>query len=129
MLRHPSFFQFVSSHSPQAEVKRKIKYTTPIEIKGRTLEHLTPKQRKDLKAKSHHLNPVVIIGDKGLTKAVLTESSKALDAHELIKVKINIDDRIDRKKITEEMCNELSATKINEIGKVCVIYREKPTDA
>ena len=93
------------------------------------MEHLTPKQRKDLKAKSHHLNPVVIIGDKGLTKAVLTESSKALEAHELIKVKINIDDRIDRKKITEEMCNELSATKINEIGKVCVIYREKPTDA
>ena len=93
------------------------------------MEHLTPKQRRDLKAKSHHLNPVVIIGDKGLTKAVLTESSQALDAHELIKVKINIDDRIDRKKITEEMCNELSATKINEIGKVCVIYREKPTDA
>ena len=93
------------------------------------MEHLTPKQRKELKAKSHHLNPVVIIGDKGLTNAVLTESSKALDAHELIKVKINIDDRIDRKKITEEMCNELSATKINEIGKVCVIYREKPTGA
>jgi RNA-binding protein len=129
MLLHPSFFQFVSSHSLQAEVKRKIKYTAPIETKGRTLEHLTPKQRKDLKAKSHHLNPVVIIGDKGLTKAVLTEASKALDAHELIKVKINIDYRIDRKKITEEMCNELSATKINEIGKVCVIYREKPTDA
>ena len=62
------------------------------------MEDLTPKQRKDLKAKSHHLNPVVIIGDKGLTKAVLTESSKALEAHELIKVKINIDDRIERKK-------------------------------
>jgi RNA-binding protein len=57
---------------------------------------LSDKVKRELKAKAHHLNPVVTIGDKGLSKPVLKELDIALDAHELIKVRIHSDDREER---------------------------------
>ena len=48
---------------------------------------LTPSERKALKAKAHKLDPVVQIGDKGLTEQVIAEIDRALQAHELIKVR------------------------------------------
>ncbi|MBT7997201.1 MAG: YhbY family RNA-binding protein, partial [Betaproteobacteria bacterium] len=57
---------------------------------------MTNKTKRELKAKAHHLNPVVTIGDKGLSKPVLKELEIALDAHELIKIKIHSDDREER---------------------------------
>jgi RNA-binding protein len=91
---------------------------------GTTLNLLAEKTKRELKAKAHHLNPVVTIGDKGLSKSVLKELNIALDAHELIKVKVHSEDRNERKTIMSEMARSLDATPINQIGKVLIIYRK-----
>ena len=54
---------------------------------------LTPSERKDLKARAHHLDPVVMVGDSGLTPAVVAEAGRAIAVHELIKVRVAGDDR------------------------------------
>ncbi len=57
---------------------------------------LTPADRKALRARAHHLDPVVMIGDAGLSRAVLAEADRALGAHELIKIRVLGDDRAQR---------------------------------
>ena len=59
--------------------------------------------KKKLRAEAHTLNPVVMIGQSGLTAAVLAEIEQALDSHELIKVKIRAE-REERKLISEKIC-------------------------
>ncbi|MDC1311413.1 ribosome assembly RNA-binding protein YhbY [Burkholderiales bacterium] len=88
------------------------------------MNQLTEKLKRELKGKAHHLNPVVTIGDKGLSKPVLKELNIALDAHELIKVRVHSDDRIERKTIMSEITKSLDATPITHIGKVLVIFRK-----
>ena len=51
------------------------------------MDGLSPIERKKLKARAHALNPIIHLGAKGLTEAVIAEIGRALDAHELIKVR------------------------------------------
>ena len=88
------------------------------------MNSLTEKFKRELKAKAHHLNPVVTIGDKGLSKPVLKELNIALDAHELIKVRMHSEDRDERKSIMIEIAKSLDATPINQIGNVLIIFRK-----
>ena len=88
------------------------------------MNSLTEKFKRELKAKAHHLNPVVTIGDKGLSKPVLNELNIALDAHELIKVRMHSEDRDERKSIMIEIAKSLDATPINQIGKILIIFRK-----
>ncbi len=81
--------------------------------------------KKQLKAEGHNLNPVVIVGQSGLTDAVLSEIEIALDHHELIKVKIRAE-RDERKLISEKICNQTNAELIQAIGQIIVIYRLNP---
>ena len=85
---------------------------------------MTPSRRSELRAEAHKLNPIVIIGDKGLTEEVLTEIDRSLKAHELIKVRANTDDRDARELWMEKICERLQAEAIQQIGKVLVVYRE-----
>lgn len=85
---------------------------------------LTPKQKQELKAKAHHLNAIIWIGDKGLTNPVLAEIDLALEAHELIKVKIAAE-REDRKQIAAEIAEGLHCQVVQEIGRIVVLYRKK----
>ena len=85
---------------------------------------LNPAERKALKARAHKLEPVVIIGAKGLTDEVVKEVDLALKAHELIKVRAVTDDRAARSAWMKEICTRLEAHAVQEIGKVLVIYRE-----
>jgi putative YhbY family RNA-binding protein len=87
---------------------------------------LTVQARKALRARAHKLQPVVMIGEKGLTPAVLSEMGRALDAHELIKVKAASDDREQREAWLTQACEELGAAAVQHIGKVLVLYRENP---
>ena len=89
---------------------------------------LTPAQRQYLKGLAHPLSPVIIIGEKGLTDAVLKETDRALKAHELIKIKAGSDEKETRGQWLEKICQDLDATAVQQIGKVLVIYRpaEKP---
>ncbi len=82
-------------------------------------------QKKKLKAQAHGLKPVIIVGQAGLTDAVLAETEIALNTHELIKVKIRAE-RDERIKISDKMCASTGATLIQSIGQVTVIYRLNP---
>ncbi|WP_036166032.1 ribosome assembly RNA-binding protein YhbY [Massilia sp. 9096] len=86
---------------------------------------LTPAERSALRAEAHGLNPVVMIGEAGLTEAVLKEISSSLDAHGLIKVRVFGDDREERVAIYEQICEDLDAAPVQHIGKLLVLYRPK----
>jgi len=88
---------------------------------------LTIAQRKEHRAEAHHLDPVVMIGNDGLTDAVLRETDAALKAHGLIKVRVLGDDRTARETIYQSLCDQLSAAPIQHIGKLLVLWRPKPT--
>lgn len=84
---------------------------------------LNSKQITYLRGLGHHLNPVVSIGNNGLTEQVLKEIELALNAHELIKIKVTGDDRALRLKMLEEICEKSGATAVHHIGKQLVIFR------
>ncbi len=84
------------------------------------------KQKKTLIAAAHHLKPVVMVGQKGLTSNVLAETDQTLNAHELIKIKIVADDKAERQEIAAQICAELNATMLNLLGNIAIIYRKKP---
>lgn len=86
---------------------------------------MTPLEKKALKAQAHNLNPVVTIGQAGLTEAVYNEIELALDAHELIKVKIRAE-REDRTILSGQICRQTNAELIQSIGQIAVLYRKNP---
>lgn len=87
---------------------------------------LTPTQRKQLRARAHALDPVVMIGDKGLSETALQEIERSLLSHELIKIRVSMDDRKAREDIGAVICAQLNAVSIQSIGKVLVVYRANP---
>ena len=84
---------------------------------------LTKSQIKFLRSKAHDLKPVVMLGQKGLTDAVLNELEIALDHHELVKVKLSVDDRDARKQLIDEICMHTHAESVQSIGKTVSVYR------
>ena len=88
---------------------------------------LTPAERKALKARAHALDPVVLVGDAGLTAAVMGEIDRSLTAHELIKVRVFGDDRLARLGMRERIVDELGAEPIQTIGKLLVLFRATPS--
>jgi RNA-binding protein len=87
------------------------------------MKSLTPAQRQYLKGLAHARQPVVMIGNQGLTAAVLKEIELALNAHELIKIKAASDELDTRRVWLEEICVATGAASVQQIGKVLVIYR------
>jgi RNA-binding protein len=86
---------------------------------------LTPAERSALRAEAHALNPIVLIGEAGLTPAVIKEIELGLDSHGLIKVRVFGDDREARIAMYETICADLGAAPVQHIGKLLVIYRPK----
>jgi RNA-binding protein len=84
---------------------------------------LTPNQKRQLKSLAHHLKPVVMIGQHGLTENVLKEIEIALDAHELIKVRISGGEREERQEIISTIAEQCSAEPVQSIGHVAVFFR------
>lgn len=87
-------------------------------------EKVNPELKQNLKSKAHALKPVVLLGAKGLTTAVVEEIDVALQAHELIKIKLNGVERDERRLVAESICEQLSAELIQLIGAVIVIYKK-----
>lgn len=77
----------------------------------------------------HDLKPVVMLGQKGLTDAVLNELDIALEHHELIKIKLSVDDRDMRKQLIQAICQHCQAEEVQSIGKTLSIYRANPDKA
>lgn len=86
---------------------------------------LSPAERSELRSEAHGLHPVVMIGEAGLTPAIIKETDAALKAHGLIKVRVFGDDREARIQYYETLCSELGAAPIQHIGKLLVLYRPK----
>lgn len=89
---------------------------------------LTPKERQALKAQAHKLEPVVTIGGKGLTEAVVKEIDFALKSHELLKIRAGAMDRHQRAAAFDAICERTGAEPVQHVGKVFVIYRKKPEE-
>lgn len=87
---------------------------------------LSPAERSALKARAHPLRPVVMIGNEGLSAAVLQEIDASLKAHELIKIKVDSDDPDERDDLMGTICANTGASAIQHIGKILVVFRERP---
>ncbi len=90
------------------------------------VRNLNNAEKRLLRAKAHALHPVVQIAEKGLSDSVLKEIDRALLAHELIKARVENDDRSLRETYCTEICSHLNAQKVQSIGKILVLWRENP---
>ena len=84
---------------------------------------LTKNQIKSLRGLCHTLKPVIMIGQKGLTNEVLDELEIAINHHELVKIKIAMDDREARKEMIKNICEQSQSENVQVIGKTVSIYR------
>ena len=80
-------------------------------------------KKKQLRTIGHKLNPVVIVSDRGMSEGIEQELDRALNDHELIKVKLAFEDPAVRKQFAAELCEQCSAELIQAIGKIILIYR------
>jgi len=86
---------------------------------------LSIQDRKAHRAEAHHLEPVVLVGNDGLTPAVKKEVDAALTAHGLIKVRVFGDDRLQREQVFDTLADDLGAAQIQHIGKLLALRRPK----
>src|SRR5690606_16146179 len=87
---------------------------------------LTSRERSELRSAAHPLKPVVLIGDNGLTDAVLKEIDRALTSHGLIKVRAGGNDRDERETLLASICDSLSCAPVHHLGKVLILFRPLP---
>lgn len=87
---------------------------------------LTPARRRELRARAHSLDPVVVVGEGGLSPAVLAEIDRSFKSHELIKVRVNGAERAVREAMLEEICRRTGAQGVQHVGKILVLFRQNP---
>ncbi|KOR14397.1 ribosome assembly RNA-binding protein YhbY [Acinetobacter soli] len=85
---------------------------------------LSIQERKRLRQIGHALNPVVMIGGQGLTEGVIEETNRALNDHELIKIKIAGEDRDTRAQVIDALIAETQAEVVQKIGKIALLYKK-----
>jgi RNA-binding protein len=90
---------------------------------------LTTRERAHLKARAHGLEPVVKVGQAGVSQAVAAEAERALTAHELIKVRIDGSDRDARVALGDDLATRTDAAVVARVGKVLVLWRPRPEAA
>ena len=86
---------------------------------------ISGKHKRELRGKAHSLRPVILIGSKGLTEALYNEIGIALQAHELIKIKINDHDKDTIKTMIPEICEHTESEHIQTIGHTVIIWRKR----
>jgi len=89
---------------------------------------LTPAARQALRGRAHRLKPVVLVGEAGLTASVVREIERALATHELIKIRVMGATRDARDTLLGEVCAATASAPVQHIGKVLVVYRERPPE-
>lgn len=87
---------------------------------------LTQEQKKQFKSIGHHLKPVLIVAENGLSEGVVAELERALNDHELIKVQFRITEREDRRALIEEISRVGRCELVQVIGKMALLYRRNP---
>lgn len=81
---------------------------------------------KRLKGIGHELKPIVMIGNNGVTPAISEEINRALDDHELIKIKLPAGSKHDRDVVSTEIATAAKATMIHTIGRMALLLRKNP---
>lgn len=89
---------------------------------------LTSRQRADLKARAHHLEPLARVGRAGLTDAFIADVDRALAHHELVKVRIDTDDRAERDEAAAILAARTASARVQQVGKILVLWRPKPDE-
>jgi RNA-binding protein len=89
---------------------------------------LSAKERAHLKARAHALEPVVQVGQAGLTPELTAEVDRSLTAHELIKVRIGAADRHERERVGEALGAAAGAAVVDRVGKVLILWRPRPLE-
>ena len=90
---------------------------------------LTKTQLRFLRGLAHDLKPIISVGAKGMSDALLAELDGALEHHELVKVKIAAEDRDGRDDLAESLATRTGAETVQRIGHTVTLYRkssEKP---
>ena len=87
---------------------------------------ITSSARKKYRKIGHHLKPIVAVGNSGITNGVIEEMQRALHDHELIKVKLNIENKSERTREVENLSTALNAHFIQLIGKNALLYKRNP---
>ena len=87
---------------------------------------LTARQRRQLRALAHPLDPVVLVGAQGVTPAVVKQVRAALEAHELIKVRFA--EGIDARELSDDLATRSGGELAQVIGRVAVLYRRRKKD-
>ena len=85
---------------------------------------LSIQERKRLRQIGHALNPVVMLGGQGLSENVIEEINRALNDHELIKVKVVAEDREARQAMIAEIAEKTDAQIAQTIGKIVLLYKK-----
>lgn len=88
---------------------------------------LNSRQRQFLKAQAHSLNPVVMLGNDGLSENVIKELETSIEHHELVKVKINAGP--ERKEQASEVASAVKAELVCVVGRVAVLFRQRKDDS
>lgn len=84
---------------------------------------LTGKQKNYLRGIAHNINPVVMIGGKGLTEAVMNEIELALDQHELIKIKLPSNSKAEKVALLAQITGQSASEPVQLIGRIGVVFR------
>lgn len=86
---------------------------------------LSNAQKRYLRGLAHDLKPVVLVGAKGVTPALVAELDQALEQHELLKVKVAAEDRETRDAWIEALTEQSRAALVGRIGHIAVLYRRR----
>jgi RNA-binding protein len=84
---------------------------------------LTATQKKQYRTIGHKLSPIVTVAGNGLSEGVHAEIDRALNDHELIKVKFSVGDRQIKKELIKALCEQSNVELVQEIGNIALIYR------
>jgi RNA-binding protein len=90
---------------------------------------LNAAQVRHLRSLAHHIKPVVLLGQHGLTESVMAEIELALEHHELIKVRVPGMDREDKQDVIEVICERTGAERVQAIGHMAVLFRKRAKDS
>ncbi|NLZ16950.1 MAG: ribosome assembly RNA-binding protein YhbY [Desulfobulbaceae bacterium] len=87
---------------------------------------LSGAQKRTLRARGHHLNPVIQIGKEGISENLINSTTAALKSHELVKVKIGQNVPVERGEAAMELARLTASALVQQIGKVFLLYRPNP---
>ncbi len=88
--------------------------------------NLTGKQRRELRGLAHHLEPLVHVGNDGVTQGVIDAVDRALTDHELVKLRVLDTCPVDRKSVGALVADPNDAHEVGVIGRIVILYRRHP---